>query len=135
MKIFGTFVLSFICLHSFAQTAVPTKQIKITPVNLESFAIGERLECDPDQLYWGKYGFDTTITIKNEGVFVARMCMDGPVGYRNAREAMLKNLIRIQGDELSFEKNASQIVCFKTRAILETASKVITFNQSLTKCP
>lgn len=113
---------------------VINKEVRITSENLKSYSFGELFDCKPGGV-GEKWGFETSITLNDGETVTARTCMDGPVGHRKAQESMMKNLTRIKNNETSFEKNASQIVCFKTVASLSTSSKLMIFDQHLVKCP
>lgn len=127
---FSVSALLFSILSSNAQAA----EIRISSTNLDSYSLGEMVDCNPNS-EWQGWGFETTLILKNKEKITARTCLDGPVGYRKSRESAVKNLSRIVNDETSFEKNASQIVCFKTYATIDTVSHVIIYDHSLVKCP
>lgn len=111
-------------------------EIRVRHSNMKSYSNGEQMDCNPGtNALYAHYGFETQIILNNGTQITARTCMDGPIGYRSAREYMTKSLSRIQNNSISFEKNSSQIVCFKTVGIYDSSSKVLTFDNDLIKCP
>lgn len=123
----------FLALNLIIVNTIYAQEVLVTNQNLASYSLSEQFSCNPGGTFQ-HYGFKTTLQLKDGNTVQAITCMDGPIGFRSARSITIKNLSRILNNEISFEKNTSQIVCFKTFGIIDVATSVLVFDTKLVKC-